>query len=83
MFQYSAVDALKNFVPAYLVTLGDKVANEITLKYLELLDDPNVAARRGAALALGILPYEFLVRKWRSIITKLCSSCSIKVMSQK
>ncbi|CAL9204387.1 unnamed protein product [Musa hybrid cultivar] len=76
--QYSAVDALKNFVPAYLVTLGDKVANEITIKYLELLDDPNVAARRGAALALGILPYEFLVRKWRSIITKLCSSCSIK-----
>ncbi|XP_065031370.1 tubulin-folding cofactor D-like isoform X2 [Musa acuminata AAA Group] len=76
--QNSAVDALKNFVPAYLVTLGDKVANEITIKYLELLDDPNVAARRGAALALGILPYEFLVRKWRSIITKLCSSCSIK-----
>ncbi|XP_042435932.1 tubulin-folding cofactor D-like isoform X2 [Zingiber officinale] len=76
--QLSAVNALKHFIPAYLVMLGDKTANEVTLKYLELLDDPNVAARRGAALALGILPYEFLVHKWRSVGTKLCSSCTIQ-----
>ncbi|XP_008812353.2 tubulin-folding cofactor D isoform X2 [Phoenix dactylifera] len=76
--QCAAVDALKHFVPAYLVALGDIVANEVTLKYLKLLDDPNVAARRGAALALGILPYGFLAVRWKAVITKLCSSCTIE-----
>lgn len=80
--QFAAVNALKHFIPAYLVMLGDKAANEVTLKYLELLDDPNVAARRGAALALGILPCELLVHKWRSVGTKLCSSCTIQVLCQ-
>ncbi|WOL10087.1 tubulin-folding cofactor D isoform X1 [Canna indica] len=76
--QCCAVDALKHFIPTYIVASGNKVANEIILKYLELLDDPNVAARRGAALALGILPCEFVVQKWRTIVKKLCSSCTIQ-----
>lgn len=76
--QCAAVDALKHFFRAYLVASSDKVANEITSKYLEHLDDPNVAARRGAALALAILPYEFLAVRWKVIMTKLCSSCTIQ-----
>lgn len=76
--QFAAVGALRHFVPAYLVALGDKVANEMTLKYLKLLDDQNVAARRGAALALGILPYEFLAVRWKAVIMKLCGSCTIE-----
>jgi hypothetical protein len=78
--QCAAVDALKNFIPTYLVPSGEKVANDIISKYVALLDDPNVAARRGAALALGILPYKFLVLKWMPVMSKLCSSCTIEVM---
>ncbi|GJM91188.1 hypothetical protein PR202_ga07539 [Eleusine coracana subsp. coracana] len=74
----AAVDALKHFIPTYLVSSGEKIANDIISKYLALLDDPNVAARRGAALALGILPYKFLILKWMPVMTKLCSSCTIE-----
>uniref|UniRef100_A0A0E0EZR5 Uncharacterized protein n=1 Tax=Oryza meridionalis TaxID=40149 RepID=A0A0E0EZR5_9ORYZ len=76
--QCAAVDALKHFIPTYLVSSGEKTANDIITKYLTLLDDPNVAARRGAALALGTLPYEFLVLKWMPVISKLCNSCTIE-----
>ncbi|KAK3153018.1 hypothetical protein QOZ80_2BG0166550 [Eleusine coracana subsp. coracana] len=76
--QCDAVDALKHFIPTYLVSSGEKIANDIISKYLALLDDPNVAARRGAALALGILPYKFLILKWMPVMTKLCSSCTIE-----
>ncbi|KAF0928817.1 hypothetical protein E2562_010685 [Oryza meyeriana var. granulata] len=76
--QCAAVDALKHFIPTYLVSSGEKIANDITSKYVVLLDDPNVAARRGAALAVGTLPYEFLVLKWMPVISKLCSSCTIE-----
>jgi hypothetical protein len=78
--QCAAVDALKHFIPTYLVSSGEKIANDIISKYLALLDDPNVAARRGAALALGILPYKFLLLKWMPVMNKLCSSCTIEVM---
>ncbi|RCV42198.1 hypothetical protein SETIT_9G197000v2 [Setaria italica] len=76
--QCAAVDALKNFIPTYLVSSGEKIANDIISKYVALLDDPNLAARRGAALALGILPYKFLVLKWMPVMSKLCSSCTIE-----
>jgi len=76
--QCAAVDALKHFIPTYLVSSGEKIANDIISKYLALLDDPNVAARRGAALALGILPYKFLILKWMPVMNKLCSSCTLE-----
>lgn len=76
--QCAAVEALKHFIPTYLLSSGEKIANDIISKYVALLDDPNVAARRGAALALGILPYKFLILKWLPIMSKLCSSCSIE-----
>ncbi|XP_020697787.1 tubulin-folding cofactor D isoform X1 [Dendrobium catenatum] len=76
--QCSAVDALRHFVQGYLLSFDEKVPNGIISKYMELLDDPNVAARRGAALGFGILPYEFLCTRWREILRKLCKSCLLQ-----
>uniref|UniRef100_A0ACD5U5V7 Uncharacterized protein n=1 Tax=Avena sativa TaxID=4498 RepID=A0ACD5U5V7_AVESA len=73
--QSAAVDALKHFIPTYLVSSGEKTGNDIISKYVTLLDDPNVAARRGGALALGILPYEFLLIKWMPVMSKLFLVC--------
>ncbi|XP_068669774.1 tubulin-folding cofactor D-like [Aristolochia californica] len=74
--QVSAVEALKHFVPSYL-SATNGTGNDIIHKYLELLGDPNVAARRGAALALGVLPFDFLERKWEEVMKMLCNSCLI------
>ncbi|XVF79544.1 hypothetical protein PTKIN_Ptkin14bG0231600 [Pterospermum kingtungense] len=76
--QAAAVKALKHFVQAYLIATDNKAATGITLKYLLLLNDSNVAARRGSAMALGVLPYELLASQWRDVIMKLCSSCAIE-----
>ncbi|CAM0956477.1 unnamed protein product [Alopecurus aequalis] len=76
--QCAAVDALKDFIPTYLVSAGETIGTDIISKYVTLLDDPNVAARRGGALALGILPYEFLLIKWMPVMSKLCSSCTME-----
>ncbi|TYJ39333.1 hypothetical protein E1A91_A04G062300v1 [Gossypium mustelinum] len=78
--QTAAVKALKHFVQAYLVATDNKgaVSNNITLKYLQLLNDSNVAVRRGSAMALGVLPYEMLANQWKDVILKLCSSCAIE-----
>ncbi|RVX01063.1 Tubulin-folding cofactor D [Vitis vinifera] len=76
--QNAAVQALKYFVPAYLVKGDNENLNNMTSKYLEQLTDPNAAARRGSALAIGVLPYEFLAKRWRVILLKLCNSCAIE-----
>ncbi|XP_010234909.1 tubulin-folding cofactor D isoform X1 [Brachypodium distachyon] len=76
--QCAAVDALKHFIPTYLLSAGEKIGNDIISKYISLLDDPNVAARRGGALALGTLPYGFLLLKWMLVMSKLCGSCTIE-----
>ncbi|PIN05322.1 Beta-tubulin folding cofactor D [Handroanthus impetiginosus] len=76
--QNAAVEALKHYIPAYLASTENKGANDIVSRYLGQLTDLNVAARRGSALALGVLPFEFLVKDWKSILTKLCSSCEIE-----
>ncbi|XP_059651568.1 tubulin-folding cofactor D [Cornus florida] len=76
--QNAAVKALKQFVSAYLVSTNDKGAKDITSKYLEQLTDSNVAARRGSAVALGVLPFEFLAKRWKDVLLKLCSSCEIE-----
>lgn len=76
--QCAAVDALKHFARVYLVGSRDNVTNDIVPKYLEFLDDANVAARRGGALALGILPIEFLSERWKSVTQKLCCSCLVE-----
>ncbi|KAG9452420.1 hypothetical protein H6P81_005324 [Aristolochia fimbriata] len=74
--QVSAVEALKHFIPAYL-SATNGAGNDIIQKYLQLLGDPNVAAKRGAALALGVLPFEFLEQKWVEVMKRLCNSCLI------
>ncbi|KAH0728321.1 hypothetical protein KY284_004186 [Solanum tuberosum] len=76
--QGAAVAALKSFIPAYIVPLESKGFNAITLRYLEQLTDPNVAARRGSALALGVLPFKFLCLGWKDILRKLCAACEIE-----
>jgi len=78
--QTAAVDALKHYVPAYLQPMDGKGAYDVASKYAEQLSDPNVAVRRGSALALGILPYEFLAKRWKDILLKLSRSCEIEVL---
>lgn len=56
-----------------------KGINTITSRYLEQLTDPNVAARRGSSLALGVLPYKYLAKGWKDILWKLCAACEIEV----
>lgn len=74
-----AVKALKHFVRAYLVAADIGGTSDIMSKYLKLLADPNVAVRRGSALAIGVLPYELLASRWKDVLLKLCSSCAIEV----
>ncbi|KAL2514965.1 Tubulin-folding cofactor D [Forsythia ovata] len=76
--QNAAVEALKHYVPAYHLSTENKGVNDITSRYLEQLTDPNVAARRGSALALSVLPFQLLARDWKSVLLKLCSSCAIE-----
>lgn len=77
--QSAAVEALKHFTHAYLMGMDDKSINEMLLKYLQQLSDANVAARRGSALALGVLPIHFLAKQWKIVLSKLCTSCAIEV----
>ncbi|PON61914.1 Coatomer beta subunit [Trema orientale] len=76
--QDASVKALKQFVLAYLVAPDISGTNDIMSKYLELLTDQNVAVRRGSALAIGVLPYKLLVRRWKDVLTKLSSCCAIE-----
>ncbi|XP_062091606.1 tubulin-folding cofactor D [Humulus lupulus] len=76
--QDAAVKALKEFVLAYLVAHDIGGPSDIISKYLLLLADQNVAVRRGSALAIGVLPYELLARKWKDVLKKLCSCCAIE-----
>ncbi|KAL6981770.1 hypothetical protein U1Q18_023391 [Sarracenia purpurea var. burkii] len=76
--QNAAVKALKHFCPAYLANVDDKSVNDFISKYLEQLSDPNVAARRGSALAISVLPFKFLAKRWTLVLPKLCSACAIE-----
>ncbi|KAK9742802.1 hypothetical protein RND81_03G198300 [Saponaria officinalis] len=76
--QMAAVDALKHFVAAYVQPMDGKGASDITAKYAEQLRDPNVAIRRGSASALGVLPYEFLAKRWKDVILKLSKACEVE-----
>ncbi|XP_051132533.1 tubulin-folding cofactor D [Andrographis paniculata] len=76
--QNAAVEAVRQYIRTYLVSVERKGVDRIISKYLKQLTDPNVASRRGSALALGVLPFEFLATEWKSILTKLCSACEIE-----
>lgn len=77
--QNAANEAFKHFVPTYFAKTKDKGTFDITLRYLEQLTDANVAVRRGSALAIGVLPFEFLATRWKIVLQKLCRSCEIEV----
>ncbi|KAL8138024.1 hypothetical protein V2J09_004025 [Rumex salicifolius] len=76
--QTVAVNALKHFIPAYYLPVDEKGIVNITFKYMNQLNDPNAAVRRGSALALGVLPYEYLAKNWKDLLLKLCKSCLIE-----
>ncbi|XP_004497155.1 tubulin-folding cofactor D [Cicer arietinum] len=76
--QNAAVKGLKHFFRAYLLDSDDKSTSDLTAKYLNMLTDPNVAVRRGSALAIGVFPYELLASQWRNVILKLCGCCKIE-----
>lgn len=78
--QNAAVKGLKHFIRAYLHASDNKGISDVTAKYLSMLTDPNVAVRRGSALAIGVLPYELLASQWRNVLLKLCGSCKIEVL---
>ena len=76
--QDAAVKALNHFVQAYLIG-ADLQGTSMISKYLELLTDPNVAVRRGSALAIGVLPCKLLGNKWKDVLLKLCNACAIEI----
>ncbi|ESW14847.1 hypothetical protein PHAVU_007G022200 [Phaseolus vulgaris] len=76
--QNAAVKGLKHFICSYVHASDNKGTNDVTAKYLSMLTDPNVAVRRGSALALGVLPYKLLASQWRNVLLKLCGSCKIE-----
>ncbi|KAI3428971.1 uncharacterized protein J3R85_008780 [Psidium guajava] len=73
--QNAAVRALKHFTVAYF---GDGSPSDATTMYLDQLSNQNVAVRRGSALGLGVLPYQFLATKWKDVLIKLCGACAIE-----
>lgn len=76
--QVCAIESLKQFVRTYLISADALLVKDITSKYLQVLrSDPNVAAKRGSALALSVLPYEFLIADWRIILKTLCAACLV------
>ncbi|XP_061363955.1 tubulin-folding cofactor D [Gastrolobium bilobum] len=76
--QNAAVKGLKHFVCAYLHASDNKGTSDVAVKYLNMLTDPNVAVRRGSALAIGVLPSELLTSQWRNVLLKLCGCCTIE-----
>ncbi|WJX15239.1 hypothetical protein P8452_05407 [Trifolium repens] len=76
--QNAAVKGLKHFICAYLLDSDNKSTSDLTAKYLNMLTDPNVAVRRGSALAIGVFPYALLASQWRNVILKLCGCCKIE-----
>ncbi|XP_022574223.2 tubulin-folding cofactor D-like [Brassica napus] len=75
--QNAAVSAVQQLVQSYLIG-NDKKSADLISKHLKHLTDPNVAVRRGSALALGVLPYELLIAKWKDVVLKLCGACMIE-----
>lgn len=73
--------ALKAFVPAYMSPVAESFVTRTTLKYLQILKTYNPAAQRGAALALGALPYDLLAPVWRDVVDTLCFALALKVLT--
>ncbi|GAQ86916.1 Beta-tubulin folding cofactor D [Klebsormidium nitens] len=73
--QASAASALSAFAAAYLLPSKPERVNRTTLKYAAIIrDDPNPAAKRGCALALGALPKPLLNPVWKEVLDTLCGA---------
>lgn len=79
--QTAACSALAAFAAAY-IPHGDAESVERTSdRYLGLLTDPNVAARRGAAAALGALPPWLLKPLSRQVLAGLACATEVRYAS--
>lgn len=79
--QSCAVAALKAFIKGYLLSESAPTIARTTSKYLQILKgDANPAAQRGAALALGALPYYLLEPVWKDAVDVLCAAIRLKVL---
>ncbi|BBN05956.1 tubulin-specific chaperone D [Marchantia polymorpha subsp. ruderalis] len=77
--QSCAVAALKAFIKGYLLSESAPTIARTTSKYLQILKgDANPAAQRGAALALGALPYYLLEPVWKDAVDVLCAAIRLK-----
>ncbi|KAJ7541816.1 hypothetical protein O6H91_10G078100 [Diphasiastrum complanatum] len=77
--QVSAVAGFQAFVKFYLLPATATTIRNVVTKHVEALNkDPNPAKRRGAALALGALPPEYLLDSWREVINALCFASSLE-----
>ena len=73
--QTAACSALAAFAATYIRDGDADSVQRASNRYLGLLTDPNVAARRGAAAALGALPSWLLMPLSRQILAGLaCAS---------
>ena len=78
--QSAACSALAAFATNYIPS-GDGASIQRTSdRYLGLLTDPNVAARRGAAAALGALPAWLLKPLSRQILAGLAAATEVRWM---
>lgn len=76
--QSAACSALAAFAATYIPNGDADSVQRTSDRYLGLLTDPNVAARRGAAAALGVLPSWLLKPLSRQILAGLASATEVK-----
>ena len=76
--QSAACSALAAFAASYITTGDAEATKRTTDKYLGLLTDPNVAARRGAAAALGALPTWLLQPLSRQVLAGLAAATEVR-----
>ena len=77
--QTAACAALAAFAASYISTGDQEAVHRTSEKYLALLTDPNVAARRGAAAALGALPCWLLQPLSHQILAGLAAATQVSV----
>ena len=74
----AACSALAAFAASYIPTGDAEAVKRTSDKYLGLLADPNVAAKRGAAAALGALPSWLLMPLSRQVLAGLAAATEVR-----
>lgn len=72
--------ALRSFVRSYLLPVSAATVARTTGKYIDILkNDPNPAARRGAALSFSALPAQLLAPMWKEVLDALSTATIAEV----